>query len=72
MLQKLKQHITNQFPFLEGKKLLIAISGGLDSVVLAQLFHSLNFDISLAHCNFNLRNLESDKDEAFVKNIGKN
>jgi tRNA(Ile)-lysidine synthase len=71
MLQKLKQHITNQFPFLEGKKLLIAISGGLDSVVLAQLFHSLNFDISLAHCNFNLRNLESDKDEAFVKNIGK-
>ena len=71
MLEKLKQHITNQFPFLEGKKLLIAISGGLDSVVLAQLFHSLNFDISFAHCNFNLRNLESDKDEAFVKNLGK-
>jgi len=71
MLQKLKQHIAGQFPFLKGKKLLIAISGGLDSVVLAQLFHSLNFDISLAHCNFHLRGLESDIDEEFVKNIGK-
>ena len=71
MLEKLKQNITIQFPFLKGKKLLIAISGGLDSVVLTQLFHSLNFDISLAHCNFHLRGLESDADEEFVKNIGK-
>jgi tRNA(Ile)-lysidine synthase len=71
MLEKLKQNITSQFPFLKGKKLLIAISGGLDSVVLTQLFHSLNFDISLAHCNFHLRGLESDADEEFVKNIGK-
>lgn len=70
MIQKLQQHIAHQFPFLKGKKLLIAISGGLDSVVLTQLFHSLHFNISLAHCNFNLRDLESDKDEAFVKKIG--
>lgn len=72
MIQKLLQHITNQLPFLKGKKLLITVSGGLDSVVLTQLFHSLHFNISLAHCNFNLRALESDKDEDFVKNIGKN
>lgn len=70
MIQKLQQHIASQFPFLKGKKLLIAISGGLDSVVLTKLFHTLNFDTSLAHCNFNLRGLESDKDEAFVKKIG--
>jgi tRNA(Ile)-lysidine synthase len=70
MLLKLKQHITLQFPFLEGKKILIAVSGGLDSVVLTELFHSLNYNTSLAHCNFNLRALESDKDEAFVKNLG--
>ena len=44
MLLKLKQHITLQFPFLEGKKILIAVSGGLDSVVLTELFHSLNLD----------------------------
>ncbi len=70
MIHKLQQHIATQFPFLKGKKLLIAISGGLDSVVLTQLFHTLNFDTSLAHCNFNLRGLESDKDEAFVKKVG--
>ncbi len=71
MQTRFHHHIKNQFPFLRGKKLLIAISGGLDSVVLTQLFHSLDFNISLAHCNFNLRDLESDKDEAFVKKIGK-
>lgn len=70
MLEKLQQHIADQFPFLKESKLLIAISGGLDSVVLTQLLHTLGFDISLAHCNFNLRDLESDADEAFVKKIG--
>ncbi|WP_407557740.1 tRNA lysidine(34) synthetase TilS [Winogradskyella sp. 4-2091] len=47
-------------------KLLIAISGGIDSVVLAHLCQNLNLNFSLAHCNFNLRAEESDKDEAFV------
>ena len=37
---------------------------------MTELFHSLNYNTSLAHCNFNLRALESDKDEAFVKNLG--
>ncbi|QNM84707.1 tRNA lysidine(34) synthetase TilS [Polaribacter pectinis] len=66
MLQKFKKHIAVNFPFLEGKKLLIAISGGVDSVVLTHLFSELNFDISLAHCNFKLREKESDLDEEFV------
>jgi tRNA(Ile)-lysidine synthase len=69
MLQKITNHIRDHFPFLEGKKLLIAISGGLDSVVLAHLITELNFDISLAHCNFQLRGKESDLDEAFVLQI---
>ncbi len=67
MLQKFKEHIQLNFPFLKDKKLLIAISGGLDSVVLTQLLSELNFDISLAHCNFQLRGKESDLDEYFVK-----
>tara|TARA_B110000503_G_scaffold58843_1_gene94028 strand:- start:236 stop:1549 length:1314 start_codon:yes stop_codon:yes gene_type:complete len=67
MLKKFKEHIQLNFPFLRDKKLLIAISGGLDSVVLTQLFSELNFDISLAHCNFKLRGKESDLDEEFVK-----
>ncbi len=70
MLEKLQQHIKYKFSFLKEKKLLIAISGGLDSVVLTHLFHQLNFDISLAHCNFNLRGTESGKDEFFVKELG--
>ena len=71
MLQELAKHIDEHFPFLKSKKLLIAISGGVDSVVLTHLLHQLNFDISLAHCNFQLRGKESDKDEEFVKNLGK-
>ena len=69
MLHKFTEHIAINFPFLKDKKLLIAISGGLDSVVLNHLLTLLNYDISLAHCNFNLRGTESDLDEKFVKNI---
>ncbi|XKX04914.1 tRNA lysidine(34) synthetase TilS [Tenacibaculum maritimum] len=70
MIQKLRRHINQNFPFIEGKKILIAISGGVDSVVLAHLFHKLNYDISLAHCNFQLRGKESDLDEQFVERLG--
>ncbi len=69
MTQKFTAHINKNFPFLKDKKLLIAISGGLDSVVLYHLLATLNFDISLAHCNFNLRGKESDLDEEFVNNL---
>ena len=70
MLQKLSQHINKNLSFLKEKKLLIAISGGIDSVVLTHLLSVLNFDISLAHCNFNLRGQESDLDEEFVIQLG--
>ncbi|MFY9243040.1 MAG: tRNA lysidine(34) synthetase TilS [Polaribacter sp.] len=69
MLQKFNTHIVNNFPFLKDKRLLIAISGGLDSVVLHYLLSTLKFDISLAHCNFNLRGKESDLDEKFVNKL---
>ena len=71
MLQKFKQHLHQNFPFLEDSKLLIAISGGVDSVVLAHLCSQLNLNFSLCHCNFNLRGQESDDDEAFVTSLAK-
>ena len=71
MLQKLANITQQNFPFLKEKKLLIAISGGIDSVVLTHLLSALNFNISLAHCNFNLRNTESDLDTVFVKEVAK-
>jgi tRNA(Ile)-lysidine synthase len=71
MLQKLKNHIQQNFSFLQDKKLLVATSGGLDSMVLVHLFQKLNFNFALAHCNFQLRNLESDEDQKFVTNYSK-
>ena len=70
MKSELRKHLNSNFPFLEGKKLLIAISGGIDSVVLTHLIKKLNYSISLAHCNFSLRGKESNKDEEFVINLG--
>ncbi len=66
MISKLQKHIDSNFPFIEGKKILLGISGGLDSIVLAYLFKVLNFDVTLAHVNFNLRGEDSGKDESFV------
>jgi tRNA(Ile)-lysidine synthetase-like protein len=67
MIEKFQSHLTNNFPFLSGKKLLLATSGGLDSMVMAHLFKSLNFDIALAHCNFQLRGNESFEDQLFIQ-----
>lgn len=66
MLNVYVQHIENSFPFLKKRKLLVACSGGLDSVVLAYILKELGYSIGLAHCNFSLRGKESDEDEAFV------
>ncbi|MFT4943801.1 MAG: tRNA(Ile)-lysidine synthase [Flavobacteriales bacterium] len=59
-------HIVSQFPALADQKILVACSGGLDSMVLLHLFKSLGFTIGVAHCNFTLRKEESDNDLAFV------
>ena len=69
MIEEFKHRIQNDFPFLKGKKLLITISGGIDSVVLTHLLHQLKFNISLAHCNFHLRGTESDLDQQFVSKM---
>tara|TARA_B100000949_G_scaffold232255_1_gene246031 strand:+ start:18390 stop:19697 length:1308 start_codon:yes stop_codon:yes gene_type:complete len=69
MFPKFKQHINSKMPFLKGKRLLLACSGGMDSVVLTHLSADTELDVSLAHCNFNLRDEESDGDEIFVREM---
>ena len=67
MLQQFQNHLSQHFPFLKGKKLLLAVSGGLDSMVLLHLFQQLDYEIVVLHCNFQLRGLESFGDQQFIQ-----
>lgn len=65
------KHVRNKKLFAQSDKLLLAISGGVDSVVLAHLLKNHGAEVSLAHCNFKLRGIDSEEDERFCKNLAK-
>lgn len=67
MLVEFQKHLNQKFSFLQDKKILLAISGGVDSMVLLDLFKKSPYQIAVAHCNFNLRSEASDLDEQLVK-----
>ena len=69
MISQFKNHIDKYFSFLKDQKLLLAVSGGVDSVVLVHVLHTLGYEIGIAHVNFKLRGAESDGDETFVKSL---
>lgn len=69
-IEDFKRHIEKILPTVANEKILIAVSGGLDSMTLIDLCLKSNYDISLAHCNFSLRGDESDFDEIFIKDFG--
>lgn len=50
-------------------RILLAVSGGIDSVVMAHLFSAAGFNIGIAHCNFQLRENDADLDSAFVSEL---
>jgi tRNA(ile)-lysidine synthetase len=67
MLASFQNHLQQNFPFLWQKKIILAISGGIDSVVLAHLLYGLDIPFLMAHCNFQLRGEESEGDQRFVE-----
>ncbi|MGE0929892.1 tRNA lysidine(34) synthetase TilS [Peijinzhouia sedimentorum] len=71
MIHAFKSYIGKQQLLCHGDKTLIAISGGLDSVVLTHLFYQAKLPFALAHVNFALRGIESDGDEEFVIQLAK-
>ena len=71
MLQKFLNNISTNGLFTKHNKLLLAISGGADSVALAHLLKEGNFNFELAHCNFKLRGKDSDADEKLCVALAK-
>lgn len=66
MHQKLQTYITKHNLANSGTSILVACSGGVDSMVLIDVLLKLNYNISIAHCNFQLRGEESNADELFL------
>ena len=66
MLTKFRDFVVRHDLFDPHDRILLAISGGLDSMVMLQLFREGGFRFSAAHCNFRLRGSASDEDEDFV------
>ena len=71
LVEKFNEYIKHQNLFQPKDKLLIAVSGGVDSVVLCELCKQAGYDFTIAHCNFQLRAAESERDENFVIELGK-
>jgi len=69
MLEQFEHYRQSEKLFLRNDNILLAVSGGIDSVVMLDLFISMGYNISVAHCNFRLRGKESDGDEEFVEKL---
>lgn len=72
MLSRFLNFIEEEGLFKKENSILLAISGGKDSVVLLDLLLKSGFKPALAHCNFKLRGIDSDDDEQFVKELALN
>ncbi len=72
MLHAFVSFITEKQLFAPTDRLLLAVSGGIDSVVMAKLCHQAGFTFGIAHCNFQLRGIDSEGDEIFVRELAQN
>jgi tRNA(Ile)-lysidine synthase len=71
VLDRFKQYIEKNTLFQLNEKVLLAVSGGIDSMVMANLFLQAGYKFALAHCNFQLRGDDSDLDEILVEKLAK-
>jgi tRNA(Ile)-lysidine synthase len=71
VLKQFEINISKNTLFSKTDKLLVAFSGGVDSIVLADLLHKAGYNIELAHCNFQLRGQEAKDDTAFCEKYAK-
>ena len=69
MVDRLKQYIAGQHLFPPGQGVLLAVSGGRDSVCLVHLMRSAGYDFAIAHSNFHLRPGDCDRDQDFVRRL---
>lgn len=69
LAERFSRFIKEENLFNKKDRLLIAVSGGVDSVVLCHLCNMAGYDFVIAHCNFQLRGTESDADEEFVADM---
>ena len=71
MIKRFEKFIYDNDLCSTNDNILVALSGGMDSVVLLHLFMQAGYSVAAAHCNFKLRGKESDDDERFVRNLCK-
>jgi tRNA(Ile)-lysidine synthase len=72
MLDAVRRFIEEHDLFsIENDPILVAVSGGLDSVVLLDILHRLGVQVAVAHCHFGLRGEDADADEQFVRKLAK-
>ncbi|MFV0506451.1 MAG: tRNA lysidine(34) synthetase TilS [Bacteroidales bacterium] len=69
MLERLKKYIDTKQLLDKNDRVLLAVSGGADSMAMLHLFSCLEYDFAVAHCNFQLRGLESDRDQRLVMEV---
>jgi tRNA(Ile)-lysidine synthase len=71
MLERFREYINRSKLCQDGDRILVAVSGGIDSVVLLDLFVQAGFETGLAHCNFHLRGKESDEEAEFASSLAR-
>jgi tRNA(Ile)-lysidine synthase len=72
MFKRFQEFSRQERLFSSGSRILVAVSGGIDSMVMAWLFREAGIEHSIVHCNFSLRGVESDSDEEFVTSWARN